>query len=195
MNILKQIEMAFGKKKLVISNIHDLCRSVSFVDTEGLKSTLPFLGLRWQQVKPDIWKKCDGAVSFFSDKAFHYYMPSLIYCSYKDKDATSLATMWVTYEFGWICDFFRDGKLTGDEDSILESSYRRLSLFKIKELEYMKNWFSYLKEIGEGDIEENMDKPGWAVDFLIKNRREKIWDQEKIREYIKCKIKSIPRDY
>lgn len=194
MNILKQIEMAFGKKKLVISSIHDLCRSVSFVDTEGLESTLPFLGLRWQQVKPDIWKKCNGAISFFSDKAFHYYMPSLIYCSHRDIDATSLATIWVLYDFERICDCFRDEKLEISEDSIL-NTYQRLSLFNIKELECMKNWFSYLKEIEEGDIEEYMDKPGWAADFLIKKRREKIWDQEKIREYIKYKIKNIPRDY
>ena len=65
--------------------------SCSIDDPEAVKETKAFLNYRWPEITPDMWRKNFTAVSFFSDYAFFYFVPSLIMCSFIDGRKTHLA--------------------------------------------------------------------------------------------------------
>lgn len=78
----------FPKETAVTSYIGLICSSIR--DPEAVEETSHFLGKLWTDILPEDWRWSNAAITFFSDFAFYYFLPSIILCSFRDRNSTQL---------------------------------------------------------------------------------------------------------
>ena len=111
----------------VIRYIGQLCESDD--DLEAIEETVCFLGLRWQDVTPELLRKRFTAFSFFTEMAFFSFMPSVIAASIEDPLSSHLAIENII------------GTLPEPSSFYLREFYgRRWRMFNARQLNYLKTW-------------------------------------------------------
>lgn len=112
--------------------ITNVCRNVD--DEEAIEEASPFLGRKWIEITPDIWREHWSALAFLSDQAFVYFLPSLIKSSFVDFASTINAVD------SFLFDLSRVFSEKGDFNR------ERLQQLSIAQLECVKEWIAWLEK-------------------------------------------------
>lgn len=114
--------------------ITDVCRNVD--DEEAIEEASPFLGKKWIDITPEIWREHWCALTFLSDQAFGYFLPSLIKASLHDYASTINAVD------SCLCGMPRVSR-HGEENEHNLERWRQLS---ISQIECVEEWISWLEK-------------------------------------------------
>jgi hypothetical protein len=114
--------------------ITDVCRNAA--DEEAIEEASPFLGKKWIDVTPEIWREHWCALTFLSDQAFGYFLPSLIKASLHDYPSTINAVD------SCLCGMPRVSQYGEKNDHNLER-WRQLS---ISQIQCVAEWISWLEK-------------------------------------------------
>lgn len=80
-------------------------------DDEAYEKSIPFLGKKWRDLQPSVWRT-HGSVGFLTPEALLYYLPSLLYWAHGNYDDVSLAIDSLLYEFSDLSGDFPYDRLT-----------------------------------------------------------------------------------
>lgn len=86
--LITRLEMIFPTEWDGIHQLERICKAHD--DDEAYEKTIVFLGKKWNELKPSVWRT-HGPVSFLNFEALIYYLPSLLYWSHVDYANVSLA--------------------------------------------------------------------------------------------------------
>ena len=114
--------------------IADVCRNAD--DEESTEEGSPFLGKKWVDITPLIWREHWCALTFLSDQAFGYFLPSLIKASLYDYASTINAVD------SCLCGMPRVSQY-GEENGHNLERWRQLS---ISQIQCVKEWISWLEK-------------------------------------------------
>lgn len=115
--------------------ITEVCRNVD--DEEAIEEASPFLGKKWIEIKPEIWREHWCALTFLSDQAFSYFLPSLIKASLHDYASTINAVD------SCLCGMPRVSRY-GEVNAHNLKRWQRLS---ISQIECVEEWISWLEKL------------------------------------------------
>lgn len=155
MSTLEEIEKVFGRGSYLFSDIDEICDNpyygLEYGDFETMDAVSPFLNKRWEDVSSGMWKVHYEAVSYFSNKAFYFFLPSLIYCSYVNYDDSHLAVLSLMTKFRYAHDYMTKNKGGTEKlkESLHEHCYLRLSAVNNDEIIFMLKWMDYILEVDE----------------------------------------------
>lgn len=87
--IERDVIRAFSSAEFCFDSLENMCANLN--DAESREETTSFLNLRWQEVSVSQWQRHYGALYFFTDQAFRYYLPSIMLQALYNLDETHLA--------------------------------------------------------------------------------------------------------
>lgn len=123
----KNLLHVFAGEVKVVDQIGLICGSLD--DPEAVEETAVFLGKRREEVTPELWGKRFTAVSFFSDFAFFYFVPSIVRCSLANPLKTHLAVEGILISL-----------LPVASDLLVDCYRRRWKQFNSAQLEFLGCW-------------------------------------------------------
>jgi hypothetical protein len=86
--LITRLQMIFPTEWNGIDQFERICKSPD--DDEAYEKTIGFLGKKWNELAPIVWKT-HGPVAFLIPEALLYYIPSLLYWAHVDYKSVSLA--------------------------------------------------------------------------------------------------------
>lgn len=89
------IAKAFADAQLNVTSLEELCCNLN--DAEAREETGAFLNMRWQDVDAARWMDHYGALYFFTDHAFRYFLPSLMVRALHSLDVVHLAVQTIIW--------------------------------------------------------------------------------------------------
>lgn len=141
-----------------------VCRNVA--DEEAVEESSVFLGKRAGDITPEIWRKSWSALSFLSDEAFVYFIPSLIRASLFDHQSTINAVDSFLFSASRITKNYTDNN----------AGMKRWDNLSIDQIESIQKWIDWLERFHPsdysylGDAKDNLER--------LKNRRKKSFTQQ-----------------
>jgi hypothetical protein len=141
----RRIASAFADSQLNVYSLEALCANLD--DDESRDETGAFLNLRWQDVRPSLWRSNYGALYFFTDPAFRHFLPSLMISSLSRLDEVHLAVQTI------ILSLVARGNRRLDDWNC-----KRWLGLTVDQLSIVNDWLNYLKKpIGEYEFAGECD--------------------------------------
>lgn len=139
--IQSMIENSFVKvPPAEIAQISGVCGNTR--DEEAIEESEPFVGKSWNEITPNTWREHWCALSFLSDKAFSYFLPSLIQGSLRDYPKTINAID---------STLFSASRITAKIDSEFSSLIRWQNL-SLSQIECVEEWIKWLQSYHAEDF-------------------------------------------
>lgn len=172
-NILKLLT-CFPLKSNVYESLSLICASKHPEhDSEAVEETGFFLGKTWDIITPKCWNEHFWVLTFFTDTAFRYYMPSIIKCYMEDPVVVDLAIMSVLYG-------------TADMYDLIQNESKRVNLatdfyfnqwkgFNAKQLNCVNLFFHYIKETDDLPYMKELATKAIDVTSYLKNKKDELY--------------------
>lgn len=133
--------------------IGDLVVNPDHPDGEIRKYASAFLGKNWQEISPMVWCREDGFLFFATEKAFAYFLPSVLCCDYKSRldSRISLGNTWDALTFCLTAgyrdvDQFTEALNRKEKEYNIDRICKVLSQYNSTQLDILRTWCRDMEE-------------------------------------------------